>query len=113
MFISMLAIMFDVKDYATDYANRLRTFIVQLGLRKTVLFILLPLPVIGLFTFLSYATIHEFHPVKIVLNAIPFILLVVVALSLSKRRSLMYYLIVVDGLMLLKATCGITAMLLF
>lgn len=113
MYIALLAIMFDVKDYVTDYASKLKTFVVKIGLRKTILFILLPLPVVGLFIFICYAVLHQFHFMKILLNTIPFILLLVAASSLRKRRSLMYYLVVIDGLMLIKAIFGITAMLLF
>jgi hypothetical protein len=113
MFVSVLCIMFDIKDYATDHISGLNTFVVRIGLRKTIFYILLPLPILGLLTFMSYAVMHQFHLMKILLNMIPFILLLVVGASLRKRRSLMYYLIVIDGLMLVKATCGIIAMVFF
>ncbi len=113
MFIAMLCIMFDIKDYATDHSSRLKTFVVRLGLRKTIFYILLPLPVLGLFTFISYGLTHQFSPMKIVLNMIPFILLLLAGFSLRRRRPMMYYHVVIDGLMLVKAACGIIAMLLF
>lgn len=113
MFVAVLCIMFDIKDYAADYIVQLGTFVVKLGLRKTIFYILLPLSVLGLGTFVYYAVTHHFHPVKISLNVIPFVLLILVALSLRKRRSLMYYLVVVDGLMLVKAVCGSVAITYF
>lgn len=113
MFIAMLCIMFDIKDYATDYSSNLKTFVVRMGLRKTIFYILLPLPVLGLFTFITYALTHQFSAMKILLNMIPFLLLLLAAGALRKRRSMMYYLVVIDGLMLVKAACGIIAMLLF
>jgi hypothetical protein len=113
MFISLLAIMFDVKDYAADHASRLRTIVVKFGLRRTVFFILLPLPVLGLLTFIYYGSTHDFQVMKIILNAIPFILLLMAARSLRRRRTMMYYLVMIDGLMLVKALCGITAMVFF
>ena len=113
MFIAMLCIMFDIKDYATDHSSKLRTFVVRLGLRKTIFYILLPLPILGLLTFISYALTHHFSEMKIVLNMIPFLLLLLAAAALRRRRSMMYYHVVIDGLMLVKAICGITAMLLF
>lgn len=113
MFVSLLAIMFDVRDYAADRASRLYTLVVRFGLRKTILFILLPLPVLGLLTFVYYAVSQNFHMVKILLNTVPFILLLVVAWSLRRRRPMMYYLVVIDGLMLVKAACGIVAMVFF
>ena len=113
MFIAVLCIMFDIKDYSTDYISRLRTFVVRLGLRKTIYSILLPLSVIGLGTFVYYAIRNHFHPMKVILNVIPFLLLLAVAYSLLKRRSIFYYLVVVDGLMLIKAICGTIAMVYF
>jgi hypothetical protein len=114
MFITLLCILFDVKDFATDHLYRMRTFVVRWGIRKTILSLLLPLALIGLATFIYYATTHQFNWMKVMLNTIPFLLLISVAISLlRRRRPLLYYLIVVDGLMLVKAVCGIIAMLYF
>jgi len=109
MFIAVLCIMFDIKDYPADYLNRLRTFVVNLGLRKTIYGILIPVSGAGLCSFLFYAAAHDFSESKIFLNTIPFVLLFVVALALRRRRSILYYLVVVDGLMMIKAICGILA----
>jgi hypothetical protein len=73
----------------------------------------LPLALIGLVTFVYYAETHHFSRMKILLNVIPFVLLLAGALSLRKRRSLLYYLSVIDGLMLAKAICGIIAITYF
>ena len=113
MFVALLCIMFDIKDYATDYIHRLKTFVVGVGLRNTIFSILFPLTTAGLFSFISYAWSHGFHFIKILLNVLPFVLMIVVAWSLRKRRPIMYYLMVVDGLMLVKAVCGIIAMMFF
>ena len=113
MFVTVLCIMFDIKDYAADYVSRVRTFVVKIGLRKTIFYILVPLSVIGLGSFVYYAITSHFHPVKILLNTIPFILLLIAACSLRRRRSILYYLIIIDGLMLVKAVCGSVAMRYF
>jgi len=113
MFIAMLCILFDIKDLDADYLSRLRTFVVNVGLRKTLFFIVVPLTLIGLGTFIFYARTHDFSSMKLFLNTIPFILLILTAWSLRKTRSLLYYLIIVDGLMLLKAICGTIAILYF
>lgn len=113
MFIALLCIMFDIKDYATDHSSNLKTFVVRLGLRKTIFYILLPLTLLGLFTFITYGLTHHFSTMKILINMIPFILLLFTAVALRRRRQVMYYHVVIDGLMLVKAACGITAMLLF
>jgi hypothetical protein len=113
MFVSVLCIMFDIKDYSADYLHRIKTFVVKIGLRNTIFYILLPLSVIGLLSFILYATNHHFSAGRIILNTIPFLLLLWVAWSLRKRRPLLYYLSVVDGLMLVKAICGIIAITYF
>ena len=113
MYVGLLCIMFDFKDYKIDYEQKLNTFIVKLGLKKTVFNILFPLIILGLSTFIIYALSQDFSFEKIVLNTIPFVLLVMTALSLLRRKSIFYYLIVVDGLMLVKGLCGTIAMLYF
>lgn len=113
MYVGLLCIMFDFKDYRIDYQQKLNTFIVKLGLRKTVFTILFPLILLGLSTFIVYALSQDFSFGKILLNTIPFVLLVMVALSLLRRKSIFYYLIVVDGLILVKALCGALAMIYF
>jgi len=113
MFISVLCIMFDVKDYATDSNQKLNTFVVKAGLRKTIFFIIIPLCLIGLTTFIIFALTKNFHPLKITLNVIPFLLLIMAGLSLKERKNLMYYLIYIDGLMLVKGICGTLAMTYF
>jgi 4-hydroxybenzoate polyprenyltransferase len=113
MFITVLAIMFDIKDYATDYNKQLKTFVVSFGLRKTIFAILIPLTIIGLVSFILFVTSHHFPLFRIIVNTIPFILLLWVIYSLHQRKSIFYYLITIDGLMLVKAICGIAGMIWF
>ncbi len=111
MFISLLAIMFDIKDYAADHNQSLKTFVVSIGLRKTIFAIIIPLCVIGLGNFLFYGITHHFSLRRIFFNTIPFVLLITVAWSLHRRKTILYYLAIIDGLMLLKAICGIAGMI--
>ena len=113
MFVSVLCILFDIKDYATDANHQLKTFVVNFGLRKTIFYIIIPLSAIGLGSFILYAVSQQFHIFKILINTIPFILLLAIANSFSRRRPILYYLIIIDGLMLVKAICGIIAMICF
>ncbi|MBS1588380.1 MAG: hypothetical protein JST52_02075 [Bacteroidetes bacterium] len=113
MFISMLCILFDIKDYATDYNQRLKTLVVKLGLRKIIFIIIIPLTVIGLGSFLAYGLTHGFSMFKILMNTLPFLLLISVAYSMKRRRNIFYYLVIIDGLMLVKAFCGIIGSLCF
>ena len=113
MFIAVLCIMFDIKDYATDYNQQLKTFVVSFGLRKTIFYILIPLIFIGFASFLVVTTSKHFSPLRIGLNAIPFLLILFVAYSMHKRKSIFYYLVVIDGLMLAKAIFGCLGMIIF
>jgi hypothetical protein len=113
MFVTVLCIMFDIKDYAADHNRQLKTFVVKAGLRNTIFLILIPLCIAGLASFMYYAAIRGFSNEKILLNVVPFLLLIIVAYSLHRRKSIFYYLVVIDGLMLIKALCGSIAMICF
>lgn len=113
MYVTVLAIMFDIKDYANDSNRKLKTFVVDHGLRNTIFYILLPLSLLGLACYVLYGTMLQFSVFRIIINTIPFILLILVAYSMKKRRPILYYLALIDGLMLIKALCGIFAMFYF
>lgn len=113
MFVTVLCIMFDIKDYIDDYNKQLKTFVVKNGLRKTIFYIILPLSAAGLSVFWIYSYTQHYSVMKVLLNTLPFIALIIVAYSLQRRKSILYYLILIDGLMLLKAICGSVAMLYF
>lgn len=109
MFMSMLAILFDIKDKVADQGSGLDTWVVRLGLRRTLFHVTLPLTVLGVLTVLSYTVSRGFSGMRIFLIMIPFALLMQAIVSLTKPRSLLYYLVVIDGLMLAKALFGIVA----
>jgi 4-hydroxybenzoate polyprenyltransferase len=113
MFITVLCIMFDIKDYATDSNQQIKTFVVNVGLRKTIFYIILPLSALGLASFLGYAVDKHFSSMKIFMNLIPFVLLLITAYSMHRRQSIFYYLAIIDGLMLIKGVCGSIAMSFF
>jgi len=113
MFVTVLCIMFDIKDYADDSNHQIKTFVVNVGLRKTLFSIVLPLSVLGLASFLVVAFVRQFSELKILMNLLPFLALLVVAYSMHKRQSIFYYLMAIDGLMLVKGICGSIGMLFF
>lgn len=110
MFCTVNAIIFDIKDYADDSNKQLKTFVVSFGLRKTIFYILLPLIVIGLLSLIAFTTSRHAGVITISLNLIPFIFLLLIAWSMQKPHKILYYLIVIDGLIFLKAICGIAGM---
>jgi len=112
MFCTVNAIMFDMKDYAIDSNRQLKTFVVRIGLKKTIFYVLLPLLFTGMLSLLLFFSLNHFPLQRILLNLLPFLLTAVVAYSMNKRKNIFYYLIVIDGLILVKALCGIGGMLL-
>lgn len=110
MFCTVNAIMFDIKDYAEDANKQLKTFVVRFGLRNTIFQILIPLLLIGVFSMIVFANYRHFSVIPLLINILPFALSLLVAYSMHKRQNILYYLIVIDGLLLVKAICGITAM---
>ena len=113
LFIAILCVLYDIKDYAVDANLSLNTFVVQKGLRKTIFRLVIPMVIIGFALFILYACNSHFPLGRILINTIPFGALIIVSYTLLKRKSLMYYLGVVDGLMLLKAFCGTLAIIFF
>jgi 4-hydroxybenzoate polyprenyltransferase len=107
MFCTVNAIMFDIKDYESDANIELKTFAVRFGLQRTIFYVLVPLLLIGMASFITFAVYRHFSIFTMLFNFIPFACLLAVAFSLQRPRKILYYLIVIDGLLLVKAFCGI------
>eukprot|EP01132_Coremiostelium_polycephalum_P014238 gene14238-17308_t len=112
MFCTVNAIMFDIKDYEIDANKQLKTFVVRMGLRKTIFQVLIPLLCIGMFSLYIFAYTQHFKLISVLFNLLPFLLTIVVAYTLHKKKNILFYLIVIDGLILIKALCGIAGVLL-
>ena len=112
MYITVLCIMFDIKDYASDSNHQLKTFVVRYGLRRTIFHIIIPITMAGLLSLVVFAVYMQFNIYRVLLNIVPFLLMIVVAYSLHQRRNILYYLAVIDGLMLVKAVFGVLAAVL-
>lgn len=110
MFCTVNAIIFDIKDYPTDSNKHLRTFVVRYGLRRTIFNILIPLLIIGLISLGIFAYFKGFGFPQVFFNVLPFMLTIYVAYSMHRRKNILYYLMVIDGLILFKAICGIIGM---
>jgi len=110
MFCTVNAIMFDMKDFAEDANHQLKTFVVRIGLRKTIYFVLMPLLLIGIASMAVFAYFEHFGIVYYLINLLPFLLLILLAYSMHTRKNILYYLIAIDGVLFIKALCGIVAM---
>lgn len=111
LFISLLCILFDIKDYATDANQPLKTWVVKMGLRKTLFGLIIPIAFISLGIYWLLAWLEDFSISRIIFNTIPYILLITVSTQMHRRKSILYYLAIIDGLMLVKAICGAMGML--
>ncbi|XZF14511.1 hypothetical protein ACTHGU_00090 [Chitinophagaceae bacterium MMS25-I14] len=109
MFCAVNAIIFDIKDYAEDSIHNLRTIVVRMGLRKTIFYVLIPLLIAGITWLIILTSYYGFPKPAIILNLVPFIALLFIVYAMHKRRPILYYLVIVDGLLLLKACCGIAS----
>lgn len=107
MFISVLCIIFDLKDIDVDKRTYVKTYSVVIGLSKTINYIIIPLIVAGIISFIIFVVNNHFPKERILFNAIPYVLLLIATIALHKNRPLLYYLFVIDGLMLVKGICGI------
>jgi 4-hydroxybenzoate polyprenyltransferase len=112
MFCTVNAIMFDIKDYEDDSNRQLKTFVVRFGLYQTIFFVIIPLLLVGIISLLIFTHFKNFSAVVIGINLIPFLSLLYVAYALQQPKKILYYLIVIDGLLLLKAICGIAGIML-
>ena len=91
----------------------MKTLVVRMGLTKTINWIVLPMSAFILIATLRYGYLHGFTAYQILLNTIPLILLISVSYQMHQRKSILYYLAIIDGLIVVKAACGIIATLLF
>lgn len=111
LFISLLCILFDIKDYAPDANQPLKTWVVKMGLRKTLFGLIIPIAFVSLGIYWVLAWLEDFSFIRILFNTIPYILLITVSTQMHRRKSILYYLAIIDGLMLVKAICGALGML--
>lgn len=113
LYISIIALLFDIKDFESDANKQMKTLVVRMGLTKTINWIVLPMSAFILIATLRYGYLHGFTGYQILLNTIPLILLISVSYQMHQRKSILYYLAIIDGLIVVKAACGIIATLLF
>jgi hypothetical protein len=107
LFISILAIIFDVKDYRNDVRLHLNTYPARLGIRNTFRYVIYPATLINIILFLLLQFQQKFTLQQTLVQAIPYLFLIWVNLTHRKPRGVLYYLVAIDGLMFLKAVCGI------
>lgn len=106
LFVTILAIVFDIKDYRTDFKKDLMTFPAQYGVTNTYNYILLPATILNIILVLLFQIQQAYTFAQIILQLLPFLLLLFIIYRKVGTRQALYYLLIVDGLMLLKGICG-------
>ena len=112
LFMLALSILFDVKDYAADHNLQIKTWAIRVGPGQLLRRIILPLAVMGVIAETYPCFTEGYPPYYALLNTIPWVLLIFACQSLTRHRSVVHYLWVIDGLIPLKAGIGIIAHLL-
>lgn len=112
LFMLALSILFDVKDYAADHNLQIKTWAIRIGPDQLLRRIILPLAVMGVIAETYPYFTKGYPPYYTLLNTIPWVLLIFASQSLTRHRSVVHYLWVIDGLIPLKACIGIIAHLL-
>lgn len=112
LFFSINAIIFDIKDYRTDSRLQLNTYPVIFGVRNTFRYIIFPLIFLNLVVFFLFQRQQGFSFLQTSIQMVPYLLLVFIIVKYRQGRRVLYYLAAVDGLVFLKAFCGITSILL-
>jgi hypothetical protein len=113
LFISMLAVIFDIKDFKIDKKLHLNTYPAIYGIANTIKYTIIPLSVLSIIILIFTNLIYQSNLTQLLIQCIPYLLLIVIIRSFSRERNLLFYLAAVDGLMLLKAICGIVAISCF
>jgi 4-hydroxybenzoate polyprenyltransferase len=111
IFISALAVVFDIKDYYNDKRQNLKTYPATLGIKNTLRFIVTPLTILCLSLLICFNIRFGLSFPHTLLQSIPYLILLVLSIkSFARERSLLFYLAIIDGLMLLKGLCGIISL---
>ncbi len=107
LFVLILSIVFDIKDYVVDASKGLSTIPTKLGFKKTLQHTIMPLSLLLCAVHLAdLFLVNELSPGSKVLSLLPFLSLLMLPKLLKRRQSLLFYLLVIDGMMLFKGLLG-------
>lgn len=101
--ITLLAILYDVKDFEVDNAVSLKTWVVKLGTQK--LFNLLILPIIsgGILVLIALTILNIINVQRSAALIIVYSLILFIAYKIQHKKSILWHLTIIDGVILLKS----------
>lgn len=107
LFVLILSIVFDIKDYVVDATNGLSTIPTRLGFKKTLQHRIMPLSLLLFGVHLmDLFLVNDLNVALKILSVLPFLFLLILPQLLKRRQSLLFYLLVIDGMMLFKGLLG-------
>lgn len=107
MFCLVNALLFDVKDYEDDANHQLKTFVVQYGEKIMVYRVIIPLLFLGAMSLIVFGVWYDLPLHRVIFMLMPIVIFALLSLRLNANKSILYFLVVIDGMLLLKALLGI------
>lgn len=107
LFIFLLAVLFDIKDIKTDLSGNKKTLVIKIGLNNIMPFLVLPY--IGISLIIDYKLANSFSFTSIIwlLHYIFYLIVYLVSKKALTESKISSSILLVDGLMLVKATMDI------
>lgn len=107
LFIFLLAVLFDIKDIKSDLSGNKKTLVIKIGLNNIMPFLVLPY--IGISLIIDYKLANSFSFTSIIwlLHYIFYLIVYLVSKKALTESKISSSILLVDGLLLVKATMGI------
>jgi len=112
LFISALAVLFDIKDLKDDLRQQLKTYPALLGKGKAIRWVVLPAALLSFIFLWMFLYQQQAGPAAVAIQTIPYLLLLLITATIN-NQGILFYLLAIDGLMFLKGVCGIVSILFF
>lgn len=112
IYFMIIAMLFDIKDVAYDHKKNIKTYPVLLGVKFTIHYIIIPICIVATSLILIASVKHHFTFIRILVNIVPYLLLIFASISLIKHKKNLYYLFFIDGLLFIKSITGILIVVL-
>lgn len=112
LFFTAIGMLFDIKDFDADHNQQLKTWAIRVGTENLLFRLILPISIIGTLLEILPFLQTGYPPAAVLLNCIPWVLLIFACRSLNRNTPVLDYLWLIDGLIPVKALFGIFAHLL-
>ncbi len=101
--ITLLAFIYDVKDFETDNTVGLKTFAVKLGNKKMLTYLVLPAVTLGFASVLLSVFFMNFPQTISLIFLFTYVAIAIVSKIIESKKSILWHLTLIDGIILLKA----------